>query len=597
MKKRIISIILTLALVLALLSVSAAATDGIDTSGWTLLTGSTEGMTVGVSGTTGYYRIQSNTSFTNSTVGGSGLSIADGATVYLYIPENVTLTCTGADGENAVGGGAGIELPENATLYLLGEGTLNALGGSAGNGGDGADGTEGTAVKINGDISGGLWTNGHLETGVGGDGGAGGGGAGAGIGTAGAAGPDGGVGGASISSDPLLDKGTADSSCLTPGAGDGTPGSDGGASRSADVMGTLYQAPSLTLHAVGGSGGSGGAGGSASPTHRVISNMHSHTLHFTIGSSGGGGGGGGGYAAANIGQGGASGAGGGGGGGGSYASLGGQNSTIYDGNDANFGNAGGGAGGIGGESGVDGGGTQTTSAGHFGTAATGGIGGVSGEAGENGAPKGYDYRSFYRTDNIAENNGTTFNVLATAATGSSGGYADITYYVTIEWSADAAGIEFENGALYEWSVEELKYVPVEGAIIQLLGESVCLNMTITVTNRSNAAAKYAVSYSDNADSLTTVEAKKEDSENDASGTLASADQNGAAAAAPGSGHAYAITAELIDAGENVAPSAVYTGVISVTEVTDDTIFEEGTDLTLGVYTVTICGATETNNGY
>ena len=583
MKKRIIGIILTLALVAALLPASIVAAGGIDTSDWTLLTGSTGGMTVGASGATGYYRVQSNTSFTNSTVGGSGLSIADGATVYLYIPENVTLTCKGADGENAVGGGAGIELPENATLYLLGEGTLNALGGSAGNGGDGNDADASVILDVNGGIvTYGFHWNDSLFSGNGGNGGAGGGGAGAGIGTEGAPGGNGGAGGEGVHSKSLARTSTATST----GVYNGNDGLSGEASKAADQMGTLHISDTVTVNAVGGSAGTGGMQGAVGNSMITAASTGSDAWGFQFGASGGGGGGGGGYAAANIGQGGASGAGGGGGGSGSVGYLG------YNGHldvwEPATGNAAGGTGGVGGSNGENGGGTQTTAHGKdVNAAVTGGVGGMSGEAGENGAPKRYDYRSFYRTDNIAENNGTTFNVLATAATGSSGGYADITYYVTIEWSADAAGIEFENGALYEWSAEELKYVPVEGEIIQLLGESVCLNMTITVTNRSNAAAEYAVSYADSDDSLTTAEAKKEDSENDASGTLASADQNGAAAAAPGSGHAYAITAELIDAGENVAPSAVYTGVISVTEVTDDTIFEEGTDLTLGVYTVTL----------
>lgn len=110
------------------------------TSGdWTAInSGSTSGHTLGSTGNTTYYYVNSNLSFTNSNVGGSGLKIQ--GTVYLYVPEGVTLTCTGANANGQTGAGAGIELASGNTLYLLGGGTVNATGGNGGTGGDGGAG-------------------------------------------------------------------------------------------------------------------------------------------------------------------------------------------------------------------------------------------------------------------------------------------------------------------------------------------------------------------------------------------------------------------------------------------------------------------------
>ena len=112
------------------------------------------------------YVVQNSVSFSNSTAGGSGMSVADNATVVLYVPAGVTLTAKGGNGSGQTGGGAGIRVPSTATLIITGEGAVNATGGNAGNGGKGSDGKSG----------------GEGIPGVGGDGGAGGGGAGAAIG-------------------------------------------------------------------------------------------------------------------------------------------------------------------------------------------------------------------------------------------------------------------------------------------------------------------------------------------------------------------------------------------------------------------------------
>ena len=97
-------------------------------SDWTALSaGSTTGRTLGSADAVTYYYATGDLSFTNSTVGGSGLTIQ--GTVYLYIPSGTTLTCTGAHANGQMGGGAGIELTEGNTLYLLGSGTLNGTDG------------------------------------------------------------------------------------------------------------------------------------------------------------------------------------------------------------------------------------------------------------------------------------------------------------------------------------------------------------------------------------------------------------------------------------------------------------------------------------
>ena len=90
-----------------------------------LSAGSTTGRTLGSADAVTYYYVTSNLSFTNSTAGGSGLTIQ--GTVYLYIPTGVTLTSTGAKADGRTGAGAGIELTAGNSLYLIGGGTLNEV--------------------------------------------------------------------------------------------------------------------------------------------------------------------------------------------------------------------------------------------------------------------------------------------------------------------------------------------------------------------------------------------------------------------------------------------------------------------------------------
>ncbi len=259
---------------------------------WTALdAGSTTGKTLGTAGSTTYYYVTGNLSFTNSTAGGSGLTIL--GTVYLYVPEGMTLTCTGANASGQTGAGAGIEVALGNSLYFLGSGTVNATGGNAANGGNGGNGDDAYLVSNN-----------TILGGSGGAGGYGGGGAGAGIGTRGANGGNGGAGGQRT--------GTTGQETTQKGV-DGTAGSAGG---TAGRMGTVNKmGGSTTLNAKGGSAGSNGSGGGRGKT----ASQHPGSNVYMASGGGGGGAGGFGGAASNIGTGGPGGGGGGGGAAGNVA--------------------------------------------------------------------------------------------------------------------------------------------------------------------------------------------------------------------------------------------------------------------------------------
>ena len=264
-------------------------------SDWTALSaGSTTGRTLGSADAVTYYYATGDLSFTNSTVGGSGLTIQ--GTVYLYIPSGTTLTCTGANASGQTGAGAGIELTQGNSLYLIGGGTLNANGGNAANGGNGAGGNN-AEVNVN--------KSQYILGGSGGTGGNGGGGAGAGIGTRGGNGGTGGSGGQRTGSytDETTQHGV-----------DGNPGSAGS---TAGVMGTLYvyQALAPTMNVNGGNAGSNGSGGSRGKT----ASQHPGSNVYMASGGGGGGAGGFGGAASDIGTGGPGGGGGGGGAAGNVA--------------------------------------------------------------------------------------------------------------------------------------------------------------------------------------------------------------------------------------------------------------------------------------
>ena len=256
---------------------------------WTQLSaGSTTGKTLGTANATTYYYADANLTFSNSTAGGSGLTIQ--GTVYLYVPQGVTVTCTGADASGQTGAGAGIELAAGNALCLLGSGSVKATGGNAANGGDGTNGSDAG------------WDSNNYWSGTGGTGGHGGGGAGAGIGTRGGDGGNGGAGAASVVS-----------AYSTAGGGSGSVGQAGA---TADAMGELYKTDSFgSLTATGGAAAS--QGGSAGGAGRSI--LDDDTSN-NYGAAGGGGGGAGGFGGAATGI-GTGGPGGGGGGGGTSGNL------------------------------------------------------------------------------------------------------------------------------------------------------------------------------------------------------------------------------------------------------------------------------------
>ena len=202
----------------------------------------TQGSTSGYTMTDGNtYVIQNSVSFSNSTAGGSGMSVEDGATVVLYVPAGISLTAVGANGSGQIGGGAGIRVPETSTLVITGDGMVNAIGGNAGNGSDGGHG-------------------GTPKGGIGGDGGGGGGAA------LGGAGGTGGMYGATT----------------------GKPGNNG------ETMGTVFVLGGVDIVACIGQNGTAGHGGySGSRQSNVPAyDLDGTVYYYNLGGGGGGGGGG-----------------------------------------------------------------------------------------------------------------------------------------------------------------------------------------------------------------------------------------------------------------------------------------------------------------
>ena len=296
--------------VLKSVSVAAVAIFSVCVVSWQLhaaVVNITQGSTSGYTMTSGNtYVVKNSVTFSNSTAGGSGMSVADNATAVLYIPAGVTLTARGANGSGQIGGGAGIRVPQTATLIITGEGTVNAAGGNAGNGGNGKDGLVGILeTKYNSQYSQGT---GKGSSGIGGSGGSGGGGAGVGIGGAGGYGGNGGDGGAA--------RVVSNYAHYYEFCGDGNAGSKGLSGESGQTMGTCYVIGTTIVNA--NRGNSGGAGNAGDIADWITGVNGSHSVTFAV--CGGGGGGGGGAGSSPIyAIGGGGGAGGGGGGAGSGA--------------------------------------------------------------------------------------------------------------------------------------------------------------------------------------------------------------------------------------------------------------------------------------
>ena len=263
-----------------------------------------EGSSSGKTLRSGYYYVTQNIEFSNSSCN-SGLTIAPGSTVHIYIPRGVTLTAKGGNADGRTGAGAGILLRSGSTLYLEGAGKVVATGGDAANGENGGQGDDGN-WKDSGNGNG-VWG------GNGGAGGNGGGGAGAGIGTHGA---DGGSGGSKAHT-YIIDWDKAN----------GVKGNNGSQGGTAQPMGILFieQTNGLVVETHGGSAGrrAGNGGARGRDGFRHVRSGYNYTL------AGGGGGGGGGFGgkANDIGTGGP---GGGGGGSGSGGSIGKNLRELYE---------------------------------------------------------------------------------------------------------------------------------------------------------------------------------------------------------------------------------------------------------------------------
>lgn len=202
-----------------------------------ILDGSTSGYAMSDGNT---YSIDSSASFSNTEVGGNGITIDENAVVVIYIPTNNTLTAVGSNGSRQTGGGAGIYVPASSTLIITGEGSLVATGGNAGDGESGQSGGKGSQpsyhsgnypYKVGGTQKAYGWAA-KGSSGAGGAGGAGGGGAGAGIGGNGGRGGSGGTGGSALSINSyVLDSGFCTS---------GTNGASGDSAADGSAMGNVY---------------------------------------------------------------------------------------------------------------------------------------------------------------------------------------------------------------------------------------------------------------------------------------------------------------------------------------------------------------------
>ena len=82
------------------------------------------------------YFVTNSIEITGGYDGKSGLAVAPGAEVVIFVQEDCRLYVRGMDGETGgMGGGAGILCPSNSTLIITGPGHVQATGGGGTNGG------------------------------------------------------------------------------------------------------------------------------------------------------------------------------------------------------------------------------------------------------------------------------------------------------------------------------------------------------------------------------------------------------------------------------------------------------------------------------
>ncbi len=350
MKKRILSALLALVMVLAM--VPAMSTPASAASTPTIVT---DGLKANMELQDNTIYVVTKPTHLDPTENQNGLRVAKGANTVLYIAQGAWLTVSGYHAtNNTMGGKAGILLPEGSTLTITGQGRLIVYGGdgyAASNGEDGKAGkglVAGEGFKALSSVT--FWGGAGGNGGNGGNGGSGGSGGGAAIGTdgrAGGAGGSGALGGSAANQEVGSRAWVVGESNKTgntvvdyirnPSAG--SNGSDGVAS---SKMGKLFIVGDVTVDAEGGDGGAKGQAGavpnirngaeySYQGTAEKDKDLKNHVagalirfnlgtkqdygwFTFCLGPGGAGGGGGAGGDGADIGTGGTGGGGGGGGG-------------------------------------------------------------------------------------------------------------------------------------------------------------------------------------------------------------------------------------------------------------------------------------------
>lgn len=438
-------------------------------------------LSAGAELTTGVYYLSESKTFGSASTMNNGLKIASNATVYIYVPNGITLTAIGG-GTNAArktGGYAGILLPSTSTLIILGGGEVKATGGRAGNGANGSGGTGGTLSVGN-----------YYYGGSGGAGGAGGGGAGAGIGTNGGVG---GNGGTATGNGPKETSGKEHYDDVV------VNGDSGKTGNSASACGTLYVQNTIMLTATGGSAGSRGSGGTAGSCAYKNKEWDEKDYHVA-GGGGGGGGGGAGYSANGIGTGGAAGGGGGSGGRGGID----FSNQNYGNPDINATcNGGGGYGGYGATSGEDGSGTRDSSTYKDKWDQKGGTGGSRGSAGATGSiakaalTSGWTNKVYTVTfkgvndETVSQQEyiyGTEGSVLVPEYTLSAAGECFLGWEVSVYGAATKAGADLTSSSSY---TDTTVYQPGQSITIEA-GVSGSIELKPIIGTLSGASAQTEV---------------------------------------------------------------------------------------------------------
>ena len=164
-------------------------------------------------------------------------------------------------------------------------------------------------------------------------------------------------------------------------------------------------------------------------------------------------------------------------------------------------------------------------------------------------------------------------------------YADIVYSVKVEWTVADLALEVNKAQPYTWNPTTLRYEAGTATADPASFEAKDVAVTIKLTNSSNAAVSYAVTYADNTGDVWTTAVK---SESNAAGKLDNADTIADLATTYADDtHAYAINiAKQGDEGTGTAQEKTYSGTVTLPAINDTKDMTAGT-ITLGTYTVTL----------